>query len=93
MPQRGKKGYASLKATCRVAYLEMRFARLDPLTTKTQPGSLTLVNIVTDREFETEKRDDLVQPTGSNSPLLDPQVAREHGVAGWTTPVSSWWTM
>jgi hypothetical protein len=31
VPQRGKKGYASLKATYRVACLERRFARLDPL--------------------------------------------------------------
>src|ERR1700675_4288236 len=63
--QRGKKDYASIKATCRVAFLKTRFARLDPLTFVTQPGSVTLVNIVTNR-----KRDDLVsaRPPGPPAP-------------------------
>jgi hypothetical protein len=48
VPQRGKKGYASLKATCRVAFLKaIRATR--PADLVTQPGSRALVNIVTNR--------------------------------------------
>src|SRR6476620_204788 len=62
VPQRGKKGYASLKATRRVAFLKRRFARLDPLTSVTQPAPQALVNIVTNHRLQLT--------------LLDPQVAR-----------------
>jgi len=69
VPQRGKKGYASLKATRRVAFLKRRFARLDPLTSVTQPAPQALVNIVTNHRLQLTLLDPQVAQRGKSDPI------------------------